>query len=78
LDPNRGWILFVGRLTAVKGVVNLVKAMPTIISKHPDSTLVILGKGELERTVSDLINRLGVGDKVKTRFEFVSNKRSGV
>ena len=66
MDPKRGWILFVGRLTAVKGVVNLVKAMPTIISKHPKAKLVILGKGELERTVSDLINRLGVGDILNT------------
>jgi glycosyltransferase involved in cell wall biosynthesis len=64
-------ILFVGRLTGVKGIVNLVKAMPTVLSKHPEVKLVILGKGELERAVCDLINRLGIGDNVKTRFEFV-------
>jgi len=74
IGPEERMILFVGRLTAVKGVVNLVKAMPTVISKHPEAKLVILGKGELERTVSDLINRLGVGDKVKARFEFVSEE----
>jgi glycogen(starch) synthase len=67
-------ILFVGRLTAVKSIVNLVKAMPTLISKHPDVKLVILGKGELERTVSDLIDRLGIAEKVKTKFEFVSEE----
>ena len=74
IGPEEKMILFVGRLTGVKGVINLVKAMPTIISKHPEAKLVILGKGELERTVSDLINRLGMGDKVKTRFEFVSEE----
>ena len=74
IGPEERMILFVGRLTAVKGIMNLVKAMPTVISKHPEAKLVILGKGELERTVSDLINRLGVGDKVKTKFEFVSEE----
>jgi glycosyltransferase involved in cell wall biosynthesis len=74
IGPEERMILFVGRLTAVKGIVNLVKAMPTVISKHPEAKLVILGKGELERIVSDLINRLGMGEKVKTRFEFVSEE----
>ena len=74
IGPEERMILFVGRLTAVKGVVSLVKAMPTVISKHPEAKLVILGKGELERTVSDLIDKLNIGDKVKTRFEFVSEE----
>ena len=74
ISPEERMILFVGRLTAVKGILNLVKAMPTVISKHPEAKLVILGRGELERTVSDLINRLGIGDKVKTRFEFVTEE----
>jgi glycogen(starch) synthase len=71
VSPGEKMILFVGRLTAVKGVVNLVKAMPTVISKHPEAKLVILGKGELEETIKDLIRLLNIGDKVKTRFEFV-------
>ncbi len=74
IGPEERMILFVGRLTAVKGIVNRVKVMPTVISKHPEAKLVILGKGELERTVSDLINRLGMGEKVKTKFEFVSEE----
>ncbi len=67
-------VLFIGRLTAVKGVVNLVKAMPTVISRHPEAKLVILGRGELERTINELISRLGIVDNVKTRFEFVSEE----
>ncbi|MFZ2070478.1 MAG: glycosyltransferase family 4 protein [Halobacteriota archaeon] len=74
LKPEDKLILFVGRLNAVKGVLNLLKAMPTVISKHPEAKLVILGKGELERTISDLINKLGVGENVKVRFEFVSEE----
>ena len=71
VGPKEKMILFVGRLTAVKGVMNLVKAMPTVISKSPDAKLVILGKGELERSISDLINILNLREKVKTKFEFV-------
>jgi glycosyltransferase involved in cell wall biosynthesis len=71
IGPNEKMILFVGRLTAVKGVINLVKAMPLVISKYPEAKLVILGKGELERTISDLISIMHMGDRVKTRFEFV-------
>ncbi len=72
IAPDEKMLLFVGRLTPVKGVVNLVKAIPTVISKHPEAKLVILGRGELERTITDLISRLGIEDRVKTRFEFVS------
>ncbi|MHC1635821.1 MAG: glycosyltransferase family 4 protein [Candidatus Methanospirareceae archaeon] len=67
-------ILFVGRLTGVKGVINLVQAMPIVLNKHPDAKLVILGKGELEQTILDLMRNLNIGDKVKTRFEFVSEE----
>ena len=74
VGPEERMILFVGRLTAVKGIMNLVKAMPMVISKHPEVKLVILGKGELERSISDLINVLKIGDRVKTRFEFVPEK----
>lgn len=74
ISSEERMVLFVGRLTAVKGVLNLVKAMPTVLSKHPEAKLVILGKGELERTVSDLINRLDLGEKVKVKFEFVSEE----
>jgi len=64
-------ILFVGRLTAIKGIVNLVRAMSSVLDAHPEAKLVILGSGELETTVSSLIKRLGIGNNVSTRFEFV-------
>ncbi len=74
IEPEEKMLLFVGRLTAVKGIVNLVKAMHMVTTKHPEAKLVILGKGELERTISNLINKLKMEDKVKTRFEFVSEE----
>jgi glycosyltransferase involved in cell wall biosynthesis len=74
IGPEERMILFIGRLTAVKGIINLVKAIPTVISKHPEAKFVILGRGELEGTITDLINKLGRADKAKTRFEFVSEE----
>lgn len=71
IGPEEKMILFVGRLTGVKGAENLVKAMPSVISKHPEAKLVILGTGELEQKILDLINRFGIADKVKPNFVFV-------
>jgi len=64
-------ILFIGRLTWVKGVRNLVQAMPSIVKEYPKTKLVILGKGEEQKDIIELANRLGVGDNVDCHFEFV-------
>jgi glycosyltransferase involved in cell wall biosynthesis len=64
-------ILFIGRLTWVKGVRNLIQAMPYVIRDHPKVKLVILGKGELQHDITELANRLGISEKVIYRFEFV-------
>jgi len=67
-------ILFIGRLTWVKGVRNLVQAMPSILSDFPKTQLVILGKGEEQKDVTELASRLGIKDKVISHFEFVPEK----
>ncbi|MBI4361930.1 MAG: glycosyltransferase family 4 protein [Euryarchaeota archaeon] len=64
-------VLFVGRLTSVKGAVQLVQAMPTVLTKHPDAKLVVLGAGELDRTVTGLVKTLNLEKSVKTNFQFV-------
>ncbi len=67
-------VLYIGRLAPVKGVDKLLMAMPHVLEKHPNTKLVILGKGELEQHVKDLVNSLKLEDKVKLRFEFVSEE----
>jgi glycogen(starch) synthase len=67
-------ILFIGRLTWVKGVTNLIQAMPTVLADFPNTKLVILGKGEQQNDVTELANRLGIRDKVSCRFEFVPER----
>jgi glycosyltransferase involved in cell wall biosynthesis len=64
-------LLFLGRLTWVKSVRNLIQAMPLILNEYPKAKLVILGKGEEQKDIVETANRLGIGDKVMYRFEFV-------
>jgi glycosyltransferase involved in cell wall biosynthesis len=70
--PDKGrMLLFLGRLTWVKGVRNLIQAMPSVLKDNPGTKLVILGKGEEQRDVIDIANRLGVQDSIECHFEFV-------
>lgn len=71
IKDNENMIFFVGRLVTVKGVDNLIKAMPNILSNFPDSKLVILGIGDLEWSLLDMANKMGFKDKLILRNEFV-------
>jgi glycosyltransferase involved in cell wall biosynthesis len=62
--------LFVGRLTEVKGPINLVKAL-SLLKDHRELKLVILGVGELEERIKKLVKELGLEDRVALRTEFV-------
>jgi len=64
-------LLFLGRLTWVKGVRNLIQAMPSILKEYPKTKLVILGKGEEQTDIIELAGRLGIKDNVAYNFEFV-------
>jgi glycosyltransferase involved in cell wall biosynthesis len=64
-------ILFVGRLTVVKGVRNVIQGLPSVLSEFPDTKLVILGRGEEQKDIMELVERLGLNGKVIYRFEFV-------
>jgi glycogen(starch) synthase len=64
-------IFFLGRLTWVKGVRNLVQAMPMVLKEYPKTKLVILGKGEEQKDIVEMAHRLGISDKVNCCFEFV-------
>jgi glycosyltransferase involved in cell wall biosynthesis len=64
-------ILFVGRLTAVKGVDRLVNAMPAILQKIPNAKLVVVGLGDMQDYLGGLVHSIGVGDHVTLRTEFI-------
>lgn len=55
---------FVGVLQERKNPIFAIKVFSSIIKLHPDSKLVLIGKGELEKEVNDEINKLNLKDKV--------------
>ena len=71
IKEDEKMILFVGRLTWVKGIMNLMQAMPLVLHEFPKTKLVILGQGEQERDITDMAGRLGVKSNITCRFEFV-------
>lgn len=71
IRPEEKMLLFLGRLTWVKGVENLVQAMPNVLKEFPNTKLVILGKGEQQDYVIETAKRLGINSNILCRFEFV-------
>ena len=67
-------VLFVGRLNWVKGIMNLVQAMPSVLHEYPKTKLVILGMGDEENDIRSLVTRLGLQNSVVCRFEFVPER----
>lgn len=67
-------VLYVGRLTHIKGVDTLIQAMPEVIREIPDTKLMILGVGELEETIQQKVNELGISDAVIMNFSHVSEQ----
>lgn len=64
-------LFFLGRLTWVKGVRNLIQAMPSILNEYPKTKLVILGKGEEQKDIDETAKRLGIKNNVICRFDFI-------
>jgi len=71
IQQDECMLFFLGRLTWVKGVRNLVQAMPQILEEYPETKLVILGKGEQQSDIVETASRLGIKDNVICHFEFV-------
>ena len=67
-------LFFIGRLVTVKGVINLIKSMPSVIEEFPKTKLLILGIGDLEEEIKDLIERLNLNNNVILRNEFVTER----
>mgnify|MGYP001107467292 CR=1 FL=1 len=67
-------ILFLGRLVGVKGVDKLIMAMPHILQKIPRAKLVIVGLGDLQDYLVNLVKTMKLHDYVKFRFEFIQEE----
>lgn len=62
---QRKHLLFVGRLTAVKGVETLVAALPAIIAQHPEVQARIVGDGDLAEILQQQIEQAGLTSHVE-------------
>lgn len=65
---------FVGRLVTVKGADKLVQAIPSVLKDFPNTKLVILGIGDMEANLRNIINDMKIENKVILRNEFVDEK----
>jgi glycosyltransferase involved in cell wall biosynthesis len=72
IADDENMVFFVGRLVTVKGVDNLVRAMPSVISEFPNTKLVILGIGDMEWDLKRMAEEFGISDKIIFRTEFIS------
>jgi len=67
-------ILFLGRLVGVKGVDKLIMALPHILLKVPKAKLVVVGVGDLQEYLTNLVRTMRLNDYVKFRFDFISEE----
>lgn len=64
VDPQKNWLVSMGRLTEQKGFDLLLQAFAKVAPKHSDWQLLILGKGELREQLSQMKDDLGLSSQV--------------
>jgi len=74
IKDDETMLFFIGRLVTVKGIDNLMKAMPDVIKEYPKTKLVILGIGDLEEEIQSYIKQTKLKDNIVLRAEFVSEE----
>lgn len=58
-------LFFVGRLVYEKGVDLILRALPRVLERHPQTVLVVSGRGPEEGGLKRLAQELGVGERVR-------------
>jgi glycosyltransferase involved in cell wall biosynthesis len=59
-----GYVLFVGRFVEKKGTAFLIRALPSILQRHPQLGLVLVGSGPEEENVRREVANLGIDRSV--------------
>lgn len=67
---NKTVMLTVGRLQRRKGQDFLIKAMPELLKHMPDLHYAVVGRGELEKELRNLISNLGLEKNVTLHTDF--------
>jgi len=58
-------LLFIGRLAEKKGLSYLIQAMPKIVSKSPNTALIICGDGPLRKESEELVKKMDLDKFVR-------------
>lgn len=64
-EKFRQQILFVGRLTKIKGPDLVLDAFSNIASDYPNLTLIIVGRGKLKQALKNKARDAGLEDRIK-------------
>lgn len=64
VDPDKNWLVSMGRLTNQKGFDLLLQAFQKVATRYPNWQLLILGKGELREELEKKRDDLGLSDQV--------------
>jgi len=67
-------IFFVGRLAWIKGADVLVRAMPLILQEVPNAKLLILGKGDQEGMIKEMVEHMGIQKSVILEYKYVNEE----
>lgn len=63
-DPNKKWVIAMGRLDYQKNFELLLSAFHKLVDKHPDWQLFIFGEGVLRPKLEGLVKNLGLTNQV--------------
>ncbi len=61
---NDIFLLFIGRLSEVKGVRYLIEAMPYVLNEYPEAKLLIVGDGESRQSLEEQVKELDLQNSV--------------
>jgi len=62
MDPT---VLFIGRITHMKGPDILVESVPTVLKDYPNAKFIFVGDGDMKSYLEQRVNQLGVGNAVR-------------
>jgi len=71
LPSDRPLVLYLGRLSTVKGPAHLVDAARLVLKECPDAGFVVVGDGHLRPELEDAVRAMGMAD----RFSFAGHVR---
>lgn len=72
---SKNVLLFIGRLAEKKGLIYLINALPDIISKAPDTILIVCGNGPLKKDYEKLVKKNEMDNFVKFTGYVTENEK---